>query len=101
MPHSPSPELACRVYAAAFPNYQTLSEHLTETLGLAAGLAELVDDHADWAAFHGEDFPAAEIQIAARSIQRFIAIGCALAHGLAEEQSRISRQLATEREMAL
>ena len=100
MPHSPSPELACRVYAAAFPNNQTLSEHLTETLGLAAGLAELVGDHADWSEFHGEDFPAAAVQTAARSIQRFIRIGCALAQGVAEEQDSISRQLATEREMA-
>lgn len=100
MPHSPSPELACRVYAAAFPNRQSLSEHLTETLGLAAGLAELVGDHADWAEFHGEDLPAAEMQIAARSIQRFILIGCALAHGLAAEQASLARQLATAVEVA-
>ncbi len=100
MPHSPSPELACRVYAAAFPHYQSLSEHLTETLGLAAGLAELTGDHADWAEFHGEDFPAAAVQTAARSIQRFIRIGCALAQGLAEEQASISRQASAAVEVA-
>lgn len=100
MPHSPSPELACRVYAAAFPNYQTLSEHLTETLGLAAGLAELVGDHADWAEFHGEDFNAAEVQTADRSIQRFLRIGCALAQGIAAEQASLSRQLAAAVEVA-
>ncbi len=88
-----SSTLAQRVYAAAFSPHLHLSEQLADALAMAEGLAELVGDHADWAEFHGDYFPAPSVSRAARGIQAFVSMAAALADTLAEQHHALSAQL--------
>jgi hypothetical protein len=89
-----SSTLAQRVCDAAFSPHLSTSEQLADALAMAAGLAELLGDHADWADFHGDDFPPPSVRHAARGIQAFTAMAAALADALAEERNCLAAQLA-------
>ncbi len=95
-----SSSLAQRVCDAAFSPHLHPSEHLADALAIATGLAELLGDHADWAEFHGDDFPAPSVRTAARGVQAFTAMAAALADALAEERHVLATQLAAALEVA-